>query len=98
MPRRLPPPWQIEQIPGGYVVKDANGQHLAYVAVRAELVPTRCTSSPWTRLSGLQPTSQGSQRRSSLAGLHQLWSCVPDPVPIVTQVLVAAGNGSPEDA
>jgi len=29
--RRFPPPWNVEQIPGGYKVKDANGQSLAYV-------------------------------------------------------------------
>ena len=35
MPRRLPPPWRVEKIPGGYVVRDANGQALAYVYSRA---------------------------------------------------------------
>jgi hypothetical protein len=30
-PRRFPPPWTVEQIPGGYKVLDANGQSLAYV-------------------------------------------------------------------
>ena len=29
--RRFPPPWTDEEIPGGYRVKDANGQSLAYV-------------------------------------------------------------------
>ena len=29
--RRFPPLWTVEQIPGGYKVKDANGQSLAYV-------------------------------------------------------------------
>jgi hypothetical protein len=29
--RRFPPPWTVKQIPGGYKVKDANGQSLAYV-------------------------------------------------------------------
>jgi hypothetical protein len=29
--RRFPPPLTVEQIPGGYKVKDANGQSLAYV-------------------------------------------------------------------
>ena len=29
MPRHFPPPWTVEQIPGGYKVKDANGQALA---------------------------------------------------------------------
>ena len=32
--RRLPAPWQVEQIPGGYKVLDANGQALAYVYAR----------------------------------------------------------------
>ena len=30
MPRRFPPPWKAEKIAGGYVVRDANGQSLAY--------------------------------------------------------------------
>lgn len=29
--RRFPPPWRAERIPGGYVVRDAGGQVLAYV-------------------------------------------------------------------
>ena len=32
--RRFPAPWTFEQIPGGYKVKDANGQALAYVYAR----------------------------------------------------------------
>ena len=32
--RRFPPPWTVEQIPGGYKVKDATGQALAYVYAR----------------------------------------------------------------
>ena len=34
-PRRFPPPWRADRIPGGYVVRDANGQALAYVYSRA---------------------------------------------------------------
>ena len=34
MPRRFPPPWTVERIPGGFVVKDATGQSLAYVYAR----------------------------------------------------------------
>jgi hypothetical protein len=33
-PRRFPPPWQVEQIPGGFKVLDASGQSLAYVYAR----------------------------------------------------------------
>jgi hypothetical protein len=33
-PRRFPAPWRAEPIPGGHVVRDANGQALAYVYSR----------------------------------------------------------------
>jgi hypothetical protein len=33
-PRRFPPPWTVDKIPGGHVVRDANGQALAYVYSR----------------------------------------------------------------
>ena len=33
--RHLPPPWKAEKIAGGYVVRDANGQAIAYVYGRA---------------------------------------------------------------
>jgi hypothetical protein len=29
MPRRLPAPWRVERIPGGYIVCDANDQNPA---------------------------------------------------------------------
>jgi hypothetical protein len=32
--RRLPAPWHADPMPGGYVVRDANGQALAYVYSR----------------------------------------------------------------
>jgi hypothetical protein len=32
--RRFPPPWSADKIPGGYVVRDANGQALVYVYSR----------------------------------------------------------------
>ena len=31
MPRRFPPPWSVEQQEACFVVRDANGQQLAYV-------------------------------------------------------------------
>ena len=31
MSRRFPPPWAVEQIPGGYKVKDAHSQSLTHV-------------------------------------------------------------------
>ena len=34
MTRRFPPPWTVEQIPGGFKVVDANGQALVYVYAR----------------------------------------------------------------
>ena len=32
--RRFPPPWKVEQIPGGFKVLDAPGQALVYVYAR----------------------------------------------------------------
>jgi hypothetical protein len=32
--RRFPAPWHAAKMPGGYVVRDANGQALAYVYSR----------------------------------------------------------------
>ena len=32
--KTFPAPWQVEQIPGGYKVLDANGQSLAYIYAR----------------------------------------------------------------
>jgi hypothetical protein len=29
--RRFPPPWRAEPFPGAYVVRDANGQSIAYL-------------------------------------------------------------------
>lgn len=31
MTRRMPAPWQVEDMPGGYCVVDAEGKKLAYV-------------------------------------------------------------------
>jgi hypothetical protein len=33
-PRRFPAPWRADKIPGGYVVRDANGQALVCVYSR----------------------------------------------------------------
>jgi hypothetical protein len=33
-PRRFPTPWHADPMPGGYVVRDANGQALAYLYSR----------------------------------------------------------------
>jgi hypothetical protein len=33
--RRFPAPWHATKIPGGYVIRDADGQALAYVYARA---------------------------------------------------------------
>jgi K+/H+ antiporter YhaU regulatory subunit KhtT len=32
--RRFPAPWRADAMPGGYVVRDANGQALAYLYSR----------------------------------------------------------------
>jgi hypothetical protein len=34
MARRFPPPWRADRKPGGYVVRDANGQALVWICSR----------------------------------------------------------------
>jgi hypothetical protein len=40
-PRRFPPPWRADRIPGGYVVRDDNGQAIAYIYSRANEAEAR---------------------------------------------------------
>jgi hypothetical protein len=40
-PRRFPPPWHADPMPGGYVIRDANGQALTYVYSRNNEVDAR---------------------------------------------------------
>jgi hypothetical protein len=42
----LPPPWPIEEIPGGYAVKDATGQSPAYVWAHADADTAKVLTSP----------------------------------------------------
>jgi hypothetical protein len=39
--RRFPAPWHAEKIPGGYVVRDANGQAIAYLYSRQDEAEAR---------------------------------------------------------
>jgi hypothetical protein len=40
-PRRFPPPWRADRTPHGYVVRDANGQEVAYIHARQSEVEAR---------------------------------------------------------
>jgi hypothetical protein len=59
-PRRFPPPRRAERIAGGYVVRDANEQSIAYIYAR-EKKPRRCKRgfSLLTRRGASRPTSPG---------------------------------------
>jgi hypothetical protein len=46
--RRFPPPWSVEDIRACFVVKDSNGQKLAYVYYEEE-PGRRSTAKPLTR-------------------------------------------------
>jgi hypothetical protein len=35
-PRRFPAPWRADKVPGGYVVRDANRQAMAFVYSRED--------------------------------------------------------------
>jgi hypothetical protein len=50
--RRFPAPWHADKMPGGYVVRDANGQALAYVYSRdseAEVLQAKVLTKDETR-------------------------------------------------
>jgi hypothetical protein len=52
--RRFPAPWRAEKMPGGYVVRDANGQALVYVHSReneAEALQAKVLTADEARLS-----------------------------------------------
>ena len=70
MARRFQAPWTAERIPGGYVVKDATGQSLAYVYARetraqAEIAKVlrmdeaRRVAANIAKLPELQSTAEG---------------------------------------
>jgi hypothetical protein len=40
-PRRFPSPWRASRMPGGYVVRAANGLALAYIYAHDDEVETR---------------------------------------------------------
>jgi hypothetical protein len=48
-PRRFLAPWSAEKIAGGYVVRDANGQALAYVYGRFKPVRGHAGKNPHRR-------------------------------------------------
>jgi hypothetical protein len=57
-PRRFPPPWRVDKIPGGYIVRDATGQALAYVYSRENEAEARqakvLTADEARRIAGVE--------------------------------------------
>jgi hypothetical protein len=56
--RRFPPPWNVEKIPGGYVVKDAKGQQLAHIYADNRRIGNSLTEA---RRDGLREILRNSQ-------------------------------------
>ena len=75
--RRFPPPWTVEQIPGGFKVLDANGQSLAYVygrETKADVDTAKVLTMD--EAPALRATSPSCQRysaraRASVAAKHK---------------------------
>ena len=70
MPRRLPPPWHLEPIPGGYVVKDASGQ-----ATRGEARTSSRKRNPERDLRGHDraPVARHTRISSAAEAALPLW-------------------------
>jgi hypothetical protein len=61
--RRFPAPWRADNVPGGYVIRDANRQALTYVYSRDNEAEARqARYSRRTRRDGLLSTSHGCRR------------------------------------
>jgi hypothetical protein len=64
-PRRFPPPWRVDKMPGGHVIRDANGQTLAFVYSRENETEARqakvLPADEARRIAG------GQQERTALA-------------------------------
>ena len=65
MPRRFKPPWVAESIAGGYAVRDATGQALAYVYARETRADADTANVP------LMPRSHAAGRCYGL-GIHRV--------------------------
>ena len=68
-PRRFPPPWSVEERPGGesFIIRDANGQALAYLYFEDE--PQRQMSMK--RLSRDEARRMSSQYRQAAGPLAE---------------------------
>ena len=51
-PRRFPPPWTVEQIAPCFIVRDHNGQALAFVYCEDKAAGWNSVTHDTTRLSG----------------------------------------------
>ena len=57
-PRRFPPPWSVEELDAYYVVRDHDGQRLAYVHFEEEPSAAKLVA---TRLDRSVPSAVGSR-------------------------------------
>jgi hypothetical protein len=73
--RRFPPPWSAEVTPNCFIVRDADGQQLAYVYYESE--PGRADPVKWKSPSGIEPA--GAYKANSAVRL------VSPPVELIDQ-------------
>jgi hypothetical protein len=91
--RHLPPHWNAEKIAGGFVVRDANGQALAYVY-------SRVTEADAMQAKAL-PMTRRAASRSTLRGCRSCWGtknegCAENAASLSgTEVPVGDGHYSP---
>jgi hypothetical protein len=70
-PRRFPAPWRVDKIPGGYVVRDANGQALAYVYSRENPDEARQAKVLTADETRREPRAHRAVSRSPRRGSHE---------------------------
>jgi len=70
--RRLPPPWTVERLPGGFKVIDANGQSLAYFYARE--------NDNDANTAGVLPMDEA--RRSAFTSSRSKGTATKNPLPV----------------